>query len=164
MSNKPSATIHPKILSWAECFLNVSPKQKERESDADGNSGWRQWLTYTRGRRSFRHRKSLERNTWSNKEGEKGILSAKGKLISVLISYVWYDLSWKLSNKGECQEGNYGQIPTPRTGSIYKLLEKLYNFDFIEIHKKTEKEAKREASWILDRDMGTDRFGLFFFY
>jgi hypothetical protein len=39
MSNKPSATIHPKILSWAECFLNVSPKQKERESDADGNSG-----------------------------------------------------------------------------------------------------------------------------
>ncbi|EFX75608.1 hypothetical protein DAPPUDRAFT_250275 [Daphnia pulex] len=30
--------------------------------------------------------------------------------------------------------------------AVYKLLEKLHNFDFMEIREKTEKEAKREAS------------------
>lgn len=48
--------------------------------------------------------------------------------------------------------------------AVYKLLEKLYNFDLMEIHKKTEKDAKREVSWIFDRDMGANRFRLFFFY
>lgn len=30
--------------------------------------------------------------------------------------------------------------------AVYKLLEKLYNFELMEIHKKTEKDAKREVS------------------